>query len=113
MIFKNHTLPNHIFTLILWLPWLSLQLSLRLRSTGKSGVLSSNKLITSPYPNCSNNPTDKYHVGSACSFATRNGAVSVTTLFVTYYNFLRPHMALNDCCPVPVPDLDGLKTLGG
>jgi hypothetical protein len=41
------------------------------------------------------NCTYKYHVRSACGFATRNGAVALTTLFVTFYNFLRPHMALH------------------
>jgi transposase-like protein len=59
------------------------------------------------------NRTYKYHVRSACGFATRNGAVALTTLFVTYYNFLRPHMALKYRCPVPVPDLDGINTLQG
>ena len=59
------------------------------------------------------NRTYKYHVRSACGFASRNGAVALTTLFVTYYNFLRPHMALKYRCPVSLPDLEGISTLQG
>lgn len=59
------------------------------------------------------NRTYKFHVRSACGFATRNGAVALTTLFVTYYNFLRPHMALKHRCPVSLPDLDAVSTLQG
>jgi Integrase core domain len=40
------------------------------------------------------NHTYKHHVRPACGFATRNGAVALLTLFVTHYNFLRPHLAL-------------------
>lgn len=59
------------------------------------------------------NRTYKYHVRSACGFATRNGAVTLTTLFVTFYNFLRPHMALHYRVPVPLPDLTHITTLQG
>jgi transposase-like protein len=59
------------------------------------------------------NRTYKYHVRSACGFETRNGAVTVTTLFVTFYNFLRPHMALHYGVPVPLPALDSITTLQG
>lgn len=59
------------------------------------------------------NRTYKYHVRSACGFAVRNGAVTLTTLFVTFYNFLRPHMALNLRPPVLIPDLENIKTLQG
>jgi putative transposase len=59
------------------------------------------------------NRTYKHHVRSACGFATRNGAVALTTLFVTYYNFLRPHMALKYRCPVTLPVLDGISNLQG
>jgi putative transposase len=59
------------------------------------------------------NRTYKYHVRSACGFETRNGAVTVTTLFVTFYNFLRPHMALHYGVPVPLPELDSIATLQG
>ena len=43
--------------------------------------------------------TYKHHVRSACGFATHNGAVATTALFVTFYNFLRPHMALRNHPP--------------
>ena len=59
------------------------------------------------------NRTYKYHVRSACGFATRNGAVALTTLFVTFYNFLRPHMALHYQVPVFLPDLTSITTLQG
>ena len=49
----------------------------------------------------------------ACGFATQNGAVALTTLFVTHYNFLRPHMALGYQVPVPLPELSSVTTLQG
>jgi hypothetical protein len=39
--------------------------------------------------------------------------VALTTLFVTFYNFLRPHMALHYRVPVPLPDLNHITTLQG
>lgn len=59
------------------------------------------------------NRTYKYHVRSACGFATRNGAVALTTLFVTHYNFLRPHMALQYRVPIPLAELNSVATLQG
>jgi transposase-like protein len=59
------------------------------------------------------NRTYKYHVRPACGFATRNGAVALTTLFVTHYNFLRPHLALGYQVPVPLPQLGSVTTLQG
>ena len=59
------------------------------------------------------NRTYKYHVRSACGFATRNGAVAVTTLFVTFYNFLRPHLALQSRPPILLPELKSISTLQG
>jgi putative transposase len=59
------------------------------------------------------NRTYKHHVRSACGFATRNGAVALTTLFVTHYNFLRPHLALHYRVPVPLPPLNSVATLQG
>jgi len=59
------------------------------------------------------NRTYKYHVRSACGFATRNGAVALTVLFVTFYNFLRSHMALNYRPPVQLPKLNTITTLQG
>lgn len=50
------------------------------------------------------NRTYKYHTRSADGFKSHNGAVVYTTLFVTHYNFLRPHMSL--CYQVPIPQTD-------
>jgi putative transposase len=57
------------------------------------------------------NRTYKRTVRSANGFAHNNGAVSLTTLCVTDYNFLRPHMALGGEVPIPRPELKGLPTL--
>ena len=57
------------------------------------------------------NRTCQYHVRPACGFATRNGAVALTTLFVTHYNFLRPYLALGYRVPIPLPELDSVATL--
>jgi putative transposase len=59
------------------------------------------------------NRTYKYHVRPACGFATQNGALALTTLFVTHYNFLRPHLALGYRPPVPLPELSSITTLQG
>ena len=57
------------------------------------------------------NRTYKHHVKPAAGFSSFNGAVSLTTLFVTYYNFLRPHMSLNYRSPISIPELDDFKTI--
>lgn len=59
------------------------------------------------------NRTYKFHTRAACGFNTRNGAISLTTLFVTYYNFLRPHSALDYDVPVPLGELQDIDTLQG
>ncbi len=59
------------------------------------------------------NRTYKFHMRAAAGFSSRNGAVSLTTLFVTCYNFLRPHMSLNYKVPVPLDFLKGFDTLQG
>lgn len=59
------------------------------------------------------NRTYKYHVRPACGFNSINGAVALTTLFVTHYNFLRPHMALDYQVPVPIPELEAISTIQG
>jgi putative transposase len=59
------------------------------------------------------NRTYKYHVRPACGFNSFNGAVALTTLFVTHYNFLRPHMALDYETPVPIPELEAISTIQG
>jgi integrase len=59
------------------------------------------------------NRTYKHHVRSASGFASQNGAVALTALFVTYYNFLRPHHSLGHRPPVSVPELAPITTLQG
>jgi len=59
------------------------------------------------------NRTYKCHVRPAVGFNSTNGAVVLTTLFVTHYNFLRPHMSLNYKPPVQLPELQAITTLQG
>lgn len=59
------------------------------------------------------NRTFKYHVRPACGFNSINGAVALTTLFVTHYNFLRPHMSLGYKSPVQMPELQAVSTIQG
>lgn len=59
------------------------------------------------------NRTYKYHVRPAAGFNCTNGAVVLTTLFVTHYNFLRPHMSLNYKPPVQMAELHSITTLQG
>jgi transposase-like protein len=59
------------------------------------------------------NRTFKFHVRSAAGFKAVNGAISLTTLIVTHYNFLRPHMSLNYRVPVEIPELQDIFTIQG
>lgn len=59
------------------------------------------------------NRTYKAHVRPAHGFNGRNGAVALTTLFVTHYNFLRPHFSLGHDVPCPLPELEGISNLQG
>jgi transposase-like protein len=59
------------------------------------------------------NRTYKHHVRPACGFNSFNGAVALTTLFVTHYNFLRPHMALDYQPPIRMPELEAIATIQG
>ncbi|MBI4743379.1 MAG: DDE-type integrase/transposase/recombinase [Actinobacteria bacterium] len=59
------------------------------------------------------NRTYKYHVKPSCGFNSVNGAVALTTLFVTHYNFLRPHMSLNYKTPVQLRQLQNILTIQG
>jgi len=52
------------------------------------------------------NRTYKYHTRPRAGFKTFDGAVALTTLFVAFYNFMRPHSSLNNSTPV---SLDALK----
>ena len=57
------------------------------------------------------NRTYKYHVQSQNGFGCINGAVAKLVLFVTHYNFLRPHSALNYKTPIEHPDLRGFDLI--
>ncbi len=59
------------------------------------------------------NRTYKYHVQSQNGFASANGAVSKLVLFVTHYNFLRPHKSLNYRTPIDLPELRSINTIQG
>lgn len=52
------------------------------------------------------NRTYKYHTRPRAGFKTFDGAVALTTLFVAFYNFMRPHAARKRSTPV---SLDSLK----
>jgi transposase-like protein len=51
------------------------------------------------------NRTYKYHTRPRAGFKTFDGAVALTTLFVAFYNFMRPHSALLEYPPVPLDQL--------
>jgi transposase-like protein len=57
------------------------------------------------------NRTFKQHIRPAAGFGSFNGAMSLLTLFVTYYNFMRPHMSLNYKTPVPLKELKEVNTM--
>jgi len=57
------------------------------------------------------NRTYRFHTRSACGFDSHNGALTLTVLFTTYYNFLRPHNSLRGDRPVHLDELDGIATL--
>ena len=59
------------------------------------------------------NRTFKHHVKPSHGFNSMNGAVALVTLFVTHYNFLRPHMSLQWQVPIPLKELEGITTLQG
>ena len=57
------------------------------------------------------NRTYRFHTRAACGFPSHNGALVLTVLFTTYYNFLRPHSSLAGDRPVHLDELDGVPTL--
>ena len=59
------------------------------------------------------NRTYKYHVQSQNGFGSLNGALSKLVLFVTYYNFLRPHKTLGYKTPIEIPELDAIDNIQG
>lgn len=59
------------------------------------------------------NRTYKFHTRARSGFKNQQGAVALTTLFVAYYNFLRPHGALQYKIPIPLDELQQPGTLQG
>ncbi len=56
------------------------------------------------------NRTYKFHTRPRAGFKNFDGAASLTTLFVAFYNFMRPHGSLKRTSPVALDCLNG-KTL--
>lgn len=59
------------------------------------------------------NRTYKYHVQSQNGFGSIKGAVAKLVLFVTHYNFLRPHTALRYRTPIELPELAHMNSIQG
>lgn len=57
------------------------------------------------------NRTYKYHTRPRAGFKTFDGAVALTTLFVAFYNFMRPHSALKKYTPVAIDSLKNCKLM--
>jgi len=57
------------------------------------------------------NRTYKYHTRPRAGFKAFDGAVALTTLFVAYYNFMRPHSALRNKAPVKLDCLTGQELM--
>lgn len=57
------------------------------------------------------NRTFKGNYRSTHGFGSEHGSVSYVTLFVAYFNFLRPHASLEGKVPVMNPELSGLPTM--
>ena len=55
------------------------------------------------------NRTYKYHTRPRAGFKTFDGAVSLTVLFVAFYNFMRPHSSLNNQTPVQLECLNNVQ----
>lgn len=57
------------------------------------------------------NRTFKYHVQAQNGFGNVSGAMAKLILFVTHYNFLRPHLALQYKTPIQLAELSALPTI--
>jgi len=57
------------------------------------------------------NRTFKGNYKPTCGYGAEFGAISSVTLFVAYFNFLRPHSALDDKVPVLIPELNSLPNM--
>ena len=53
------------------------------------------------------NRTYKFHTRPRAGFKSFDGVVALTTLFVAFYNFMRPHGYLKQNPPVPLSCLQG------
>jgi len=59
------------------------------------------------------NRTYKYHIQAQNGFGNISGAVTKMVLFVTHYNFLRAHKALDYATPIYIPELSAIPTIQG
>lgn len=57
------------------------------------------------------NRTFKGNYRSTYGFGSESGSVSFVTLFVAYFNFLRPHASLEGKVPVLIPELERLPNM--
>lgn len=57
------------------------------------------------------NRTYKYHTRPRAGFKSFDGACALTTLFVAFYNFMRPHSSLNKIPPVSLECLQNFKLM--
>jgi hypothetical protein len=57
------------------------------------------------------NRTFKGNYRATTGFGSQQGSVSFVTLFCVYFNFLRPHAALEKKVPVLIPELDKLPNM--
>lgn len=57
------------------------------------------------------NRTFKGNYKPTTGFGSDPGAISSVTLFVAYFNFLRPHSALDANVPMVIPELDSLPNM--
>jgi len=57
------------------------------------------------------NRTYKYHTRPRAGFKSFDGACALTTLFVAFYNFMRPHSSLNRMTPVSLKCLQDVKLM--
>lgn len=55
--------------------------------------------------------TYKFHIRPGHGFASNNGAIALTTMIVTHYNFLRPHYSLRGNTPITIDDLEQISTI--
>ena len=68
-----------------------------------------------PFKQSLNGLTELLNSTSVHSVALKptNGAIALTTLIVTHYNFLRPHMSLDYKVPIDLPELQTISTIQG